>query len=79
MNSHDLAKILLEAPNLPVATHANNHTASHKNIKVGLLKSSGGKAGTADSVVIGNMSRRRVNFPNEYIVDMVHGELVEDW
>ena len=46
MKSHELAKILLENENLPVATHANNHEynsednrLTHGKLQIGLYKS----------------------------------------
>jgi hypothetical protein len=76
MNSHDLAKLLLTLPDLPIATHANNHTymsgndaSSHGPLKVGLLETYGGQ-----HIVVGNMSRMRINKPNWFVSRMLHGE-----
>jgi hypothetical protein len=35
MQSHDLARLLLSLPDMPVATHANNHTSAYDRISVG--------------------------------------------
>lgn len=81
MNSHELAKILLSLPDLPVATHANNHTyasygdrGSHGPLKVGLLKHYSG-----DHIVIGDISKRNINKPNWYVTEMFHGDAPEEW
>lgn len=81
MNSHDLARILLDGPNLPIATHTNNHTyaskadaCSHGRLKVGVLKHYGG-----DHIVIGNISKRNINSPNWYVTEMIEGEAPEEW
>ena len=81
MTSHELAEQLLEQPDLPVATHANNHTYlsatarnSHGALKIGILESYGGK-----HIVIGNMSKRNINHPNWYVSDMIVGDVPEEW
>lgn len=72
MTTHDLAIMLLECPDLPVAVHANNHTfmAGMGEIKVGLL---GGYAG--DHVVIGNIQEADLNGKNWYIKKMLKSEV----
>jgi len=81
MLSHDLAKILLEAPNLPIATHAHNHTymsvtneVSHGRCKVGLLHTYGG-----DHIVVGDIMKRNINGENWHITSMIHGDAPEEW
>jgi hypothetical protein len=79
MNTHDLARLLLTLPDLPVATHAHNHTymtgASHSGaLKIGLLQTYGG-----DHIVIGNISKRNINGPNYYVTKMLHGDAPEEW
>lgn len=84
MNAHDLAKLLLDGPNLPIATHTHSHTymsaahaGSHGPLKVGLLESYAGQ-----HIVIGNIMRRQINPPNEWISKMLHGDAPEqfsDW
>lgn len=81
MKSHDLAKLLLTLPNLPVATHAHNHTysshgdaGSHGKLKVGLLKHYSG-----DHIVIGDISKLNINKPNWYVTEMFHGNAPEEW
>jgi hypothetical protein len=76
MLSHELAAILLASPNLPIATHANNHTymssvdaVSHGTLKVGLLHTYGG-----NHIVVGDISKRDINGANWYITDMIHGD-----
>lgn len=89
MNSHDLARILLAAPDLPIATHANNHThesgdvhpfwaelgkPAPESIRVGILQHQSGQ-----HILIGNFSRKRINYPNEYVTEMISGDVPEDW
>lgn len=76
MLSHDLAKLLLEQPNLPIATHANNHTYmsetdrdTHGSVKVGLLETYGGR-----HIVIGNFFHMDINKPNWFVSKMILGE-----
>ena len=81
MLSHDLARALLSAPNLPVATHALGHTymsktdaGSHGTLKVGVLESYGGQ-----HVVIGDISRRMINAPNWWVSEMLLGVAPDNW
>lgn len=76
MKSHDLARLLLEQPNLPIATHANNHTymsktdrRSHGSVCVGLLHTYGG-----EHIVIGNFSKMDLNGSNWHVTKMIHGK-----
>jgi hypothetical protein len=77
LSSHDLARLLLTLPDLPVATHANNHTFTSDpdhEAKVGHLHTYRG-----DQIVIGNISKRNVNAPNEYITEMYVGDAPKEW
>ena len=81
MKTHDLAKLLLTLPDLPVATFALNHTymsgidsTCHGPLKVGRLRTCGG-----DHIVIGNISKKQINPPNWYVAEMIHGEAPEEW
>ncbi len=76
MKAHDLAKILLDGPNLPIATHANNHTASNCRIRVCTIKTA-----NTESIGIGNFLRKLVNYPNEYVLEEIDGgdPLPVDW
>jgi catabolite regulation protein CreA len=81
MLSHDLAKILLDSPNLPIATHAKNHTymsgidaESHGVCKVGLLHTYGG-----DHIIVGNISKRNINGVNWHVTNMIHGDAPQEW
>lgn len=76
MSSHALAGLLLTLPDLPVATHANNHTymskndeRSHGKLGVGLLETYGGP-----HIIIGNPWKRDINGPNWHISEMYLGE-----
>lgn len=77
LTAHELARLLLAGPDLPVATHANNHTAdSRERIRV----CRGKTFGCNDSVIIGNISRRRINASSVDIADVLDGgELADDW
>lgn len=81
MNSHQLAKLLLDFPNLPVATHALNHTyisnvdqQSHGPLKIGILHSYGG-----DHLIIGDISKLNINPPNWFVTEMLHGNAPKEW
>lgn len=81
MTSHELARLLLTFPDLPVATHANNHTYmseldknSHGPLKIGLLETYGGQ-----HIIVGNISKRNINSLNWHISEMLHGEAPEEW
>lgn len=72
-SSHDLARLLLSVPDMPVSTHANNHTSAGESFKVGLMQSRHGQ-----SILIGNFSRKHINHPNEYVTEVLSGENVPD-
>lgn len=81
MNSHELARLLLTLPDLPVATHAHNHTyasledaGSHGPLKVGLLEHCAGQ-----HIVIGDISKLNINYPNWWVVTMFHGDAPQEW
>lgn len=72
MNSHDLARILLSKPNLPIATHANNHTYesgenrdSHGPLNVALAEGCNGNK----YMLIGNFNKERFDCHNERVVE----------
>ena len=69
LSSHQLARILLNHQDLPVATHANNHTATGGYINVGFLSSREG-----EQVVIGNYRRPDLNYPNEFVTKTLYSE-----
>lgn len=77
MTSHELAKILLLNKDMPVVTHANNHTCAddEKYIKVGILK----LYSKEEKIVIGNMSKKNLNKPNWYITKMLTEDIPEEW
>lgn len=81
MMSHELAKILLENENLPIATHANNHTYAGRSdvlsdhCTVAILHHYMG-----EHIIIGNCSKMDLNSPNEYITKIIHGgDLPNNW
>jgi len=81
MLSHDLAKILLDNPNLPIATHANNHTYSSGRdnrafplCNVGIYAECSG-----EHIIIGNISKRNINGVNGHITSMISGDVPEEW
>ena len=60
MKSHELAKILLENPDMDISTFANNHFAKSEepyfgnNTRIGILKS-----GERESILIENFDRKK--------------------
>jgi len=81
MTSHELARVLLSNPDLPVATHAHNHTymsgihaRTHGALKVGILETYGGQ-----HVVIGDISKKNINPPNWYVSEMIVGDAAVGW
>jgi len=82
MTSHELAKILLAAPDLPVATHALNRTYMSAvdsiccgDLKVGILQTYGG-----EHIVIGNIGKKNINPPNWYVSSIIHGnDTPDEW
>ena len=80
MNVSELIKILEKCPqDVDVISHANNHTALHGGecrLRVALMDTYAGPR-----ICIGNMSRRNVNKPNEFIVEELDdfSRLPDDW
>lgn len=76
MTAHELALILLDGPDLPVATEAlgNVFASAEGALKVGVLEHY-----AAQHVVIGGIGRRQINPPNWYVSKMIHGEAPEQW
>jgi hypothetical protein len=81
VNSHELARLLLTLPDLPVATHAMNHTYCSGSdaeacgpLKVGRLHHYSG-----DHIVIGDILKRQINPPNWYVTEMFFGDAPEEW
>ena len=77
MKSHELARKLLEQPNLPVATHSLGHTyisktdaVTHGTLKIGILETYGGT-----HIAIGNINKININGSSWYISKMIHGEI----
>jgi len=73
MTTHELAKLLLTLPDLPVATSAKGHlyigatdSGSHGSLKVGRLHTYAG-----DHIVIGESVND--NRPNWYVAEVLHG------
>lgn len=81
MTSHELAKLLLEHPDLPVATHALNFTNVPDRwngaINVGIMET----PNREQWIIIGDFSRKKINYPNEYIVQVLASKhpIPEDW
>lgn len=77
-SSHELAKLLLSLPDMPIATHANNHTFISSTVgcgfKIGRLETHDGP-----HIVIGNISKLNINKPNWYISEMYLGKVPEEW
>ncbi|MBC8274106.1 MAG: hypothetical protein H8E40_03965 [Chloroflexi bacterium] len=77
MTTHELARLLLALPDLPVATYAHNHMymsgideCTHGPLKVGLLETYDGQ-----HIVIGDIQRMNINPPNWHISKMLHGDI----
>lgn len=75
MKSHELARLLLTMPDLPIATHANNHTymsaGSHRGRTcIGILT----LGGDNEHIVIGNFQDCDINAPNWYVDEVLHGK-----
>ena len=70
MNSHNLAKILLTLPDIPMATHADGHDwfSSEGDLIVGMAKRWDG-----DFIMVGNMGRMDLNSPNWYLSRVLYG------
>lgn len=76
MKSHELARLLLTLPDLPIATHANNHTfmscGSHgrpADVRVGVLSLGGDR----EHIVVGNFHSCDINAPNWYVSELLFG------
>lgn len=82
MTSHELAKILLENEDLLVATHANNHTYAKKDdvgkFKVAILKADF-HYDSERFIIIGNISRKQTNSPNQIITEEIYGKIPDNW
>ncbi len=76
----DLIEILSRCdPDLPIATHANNHTfmvTTNGSLRVGLLHTYAG-----DHVVIGNISKLDINGRNYHVAELLDGgpDVPRDW
>lgn len=71
MNSHELARVLLDNPDMPISTFANNHYQTDNRLGVGLLNTG--------HVIIGNMSKKLINHPNGYITKMITDDIPDEW
>lgn len=80
MKTHDLAKILLESKNLPIALHVFGHTyifesnkVSHGGVSIGILESCYG-----DHIIIGSFDKENIDCSNYSITEMLFKEKVEE-
>lgn len=80
MNSHELARRLLELPDLPIATEAMNHVycsgkdrESHGKLLIATLETYAGR-----HILIGHPHKRLLNEPNWWISDVHGGEKLPD-
>lgn len=65
MKSHELARLLLKNENLPIATHANNHTNKSEHggsCSIGLMENE-----FARYIIIGNIGRGQINSDGSFI------------
>jgi hypothetical protein len=74
MTTHELARLLLSYPDLPVAITAMGHTYSeemHRGsrgpLEIGTMKSYVG-----DHIVVGDMLQHSNNYPNSYITHVLY-------
>lgn len=79
MNAHELARILLQGPDLPVAVHANGYNYAsglnadahtHGRLVVAVMHHYSGA-----HICIGNLYKSLVNAPNWYITSVIHGHI----
>ena len=77
MLSHELATLLLANPNLPIATYALGHTYmsgidqyAHGPLKLGILETYGGQ-----HIVVGDIPRKKINYPNWWISSAIYGDI----
>ena len=70
MNSHELAKLLLEYPDMPIAVSANNHEyfSTESDFKIALAHHYSG-----EFLMIGNMGKMDLNSPNWYLRKVLYG------
>lgn len=82
-SSHELARLLLSLPDLPVASMANGHVyagsesadrRTHGPLVVGLLRHYAG-----DHIGIGNALRMNINRPNWYLTRLFRGWAPRDY
>ena len=76
MRSHDLAKILLDNPDMNIATFTNNHyylsksdSQSHGSINVATVDTYAGQ-----HIMIGNMYRKDIDSENCMIKKDIYGD-----
>jgi hypothetical protein len=81
VTAHELARLLLTLPDLPVATYALDRTymsnvdrKSHGPLRVGRLENYENRP----CIIIGNLSKRNINRPNWYVSKMYLGEAPEE-
>lgn len=79
MRSHDLARFLLALPDLPVATHACNHSDFALEHDPTRMRVTLCRHYTEPHVMIGYVTRRKLNFPNYWITDSLGAPLANDW
>ena len=73
MTAHELARILISGPDLPIATHANNHDCFQDGrIVVAVMRSNYAGGGYGLSVGIGNYSKTYNQCPNHALMEFVN-------
>ena len=77
-SSHELAKLLLAMPDMPIAIHAHNHTfisnSEKHGFKIGRLETEYGT-----HIVIGNITRLNIDRPRMWISEMYLGDVPKEW
>ncbi len=77
MTTHELAHLLLTLPDLPVATHANNHDWFSRDC--GGMTVARTRHYTGEHIQLGNISRRMTNAPNWLVLESYNRDLPNHW
>jgi hypothetical protein len=76
MTSHELAKLLLENEDLPIASHADNNDSFslQSTFRVGKCMHYLGM-----HIIVGNFSRKNLNGTNWHITEMITEDIPYEW
>lgn len=74
MRVKDLLAILAQCdPELPVTTHTHNHTCLAGKDGAGPLRVGKLASYAGEFIVIGNFHKADLNYPNEYVTEVIGG------